>query len=70
VVELTWLEIGDNIRIADIKLPASAQWVADPEIVVASVTGIQAEVTEEAEEAAGEEAAAGEAAAEADGGEA
>ena len=61
VVDLTGLEIGDNIRISDIPLPAGAQWAADPDIVVASVTGMQAEVTEEAAEGAEEAGAAAEA---------
>jgi large subunit ribosomal protein L25 len=67
VVDLTGLEIGDNIRVSDIALPASAHWAIEPETVIASVTGMQAEVAEEAAEGAGEEAGA--APAEAEGGE-
>lgn len=52
VVDLTGLEIGDNVRVADIKLPASASATIDGETVVASVTGVQAEVVEEAVEGA------------------
>jgi large subunit ribosomal protein L25 len=47
VVDLTGLEIGDNVRVADIKLPASASATIDGETVVASVTGVKAEVVEE-----------------------
>jgi large subunit ribosomal protein L25 len=57
VVDLTGLEIGDNVRVADIKLPASASSTVDGETVVASVTGVKAEVVEE-EAAEGAEAAA------------
>ncbi|MDE2488545.1 MAG: 50S ribosomal protein L25/general stress protein Ctc [Alphaproteobacteria bacterium] len=61
VVDLTGMEIGNNIRVADIKLPASATAAIDPETVVASVTGAMAEVAEEAAEGAAEgEAAASE----------
>jgi large subunit ribosomal protein L25 len=56
VVDLTGLEIGDNVRVADIKLPASASSTIDGETVVASVTGVKAEVVEE-EAAEGAEAA-------------
>jgi large subunit ribosomal protein L25 len=63
VVDLTGLEIGDNIRVADIKLPANASATIDAETVIASVTGAKAEVVEEAGEGA-------EGAAEAEGGEA
>lgn len=56
VADLTGLEIGGNIRIADLNLPASAQPVLDVETVVASVTGVQAEAAEGAGE--GEEGAA------------
>ena len=56
VVDLTGLEIGDNVRVSDIKLPANAVPVLAPDIVVASVTGMQAEVTEEPVEGAAAEA--------------
>jgi large subunit ribosomal protein L25 len=62
VVDLTGLEIGGNVRVSDIKLPASAKFVLDGDIVVASITGMMAEVAEEPAEGAapaeGEEAAA------------
>jgi large subunit ribosomal protein L25 len=61
VVDLTGLEIGDNVRVSDVKLPASAQLTLDPETVIASVTGAQAEVTEEEAEAPEGEAATPEA---------
>jgi large subunit ribosomal protein L25 len=61
VVDLSGLEIGDNVRVSDIKLPASAQATLEPETVVASVTGAMAEVTEEAAEAPEGEAATPEA---------
>lgn len=61
VIDLTGLEIGQNVRVSDIKLPAGATAAIDPEVVVASVTGAMAEVAEEPTEAAaaeGEEAPA------------
>jgi len=58
VVDLTGLEIGDNIKVSDIKLPPSATSTIDPETVVASVTGAKAEVAEEAVEGAEGAAAA------------
>jgi large subunit ribosomal protein L25 len=59
VVDLTGLEIGSNVRVSDIKLPPSAKSVIDGEVVVASVTGMMAEVAEEpAEGAEGGEAEA------------
>ncbi|HSV03095.1 MAG TPA: 50S ribosomal protein L25/general stress protein Ctc [Phenylobacterium sp.] len=62
VVDLTGLEIGDNVRVSDIRLPPAAKAAIDADVVVASVTGMMAEVAEEpvegAAEAEGEEAAA------------
>jgi large subunit ribosomal protein L25 len=60
VVDLTGLEIGSNVRVADIKLPASATATIDPETVVASITGAMAEVVEEPAEGAEGAAEAGE----------
>jgi len=64
VVDLTGLEIGGNVRVSDIKLPASAKSAIDGDVVVASVTGMMAEVVEEPAEGAAEgvegEAAEGE----------
>lgn len=80
LIDIAGLEIGDNIRVADLKLPANAECTLEAETVVASVTGAMAEEVEEApaESAEGAEGAegaaeAGEAAAEggeSDGGEA
>jgi len=67
VVDLTGLEIGDNVRVSDIKLPAGATPVLPPETVIASISGAMAEVSEEPVEGAaaeGAEAAAEEPAAE------
>lgn len=55
--DLTGLDIGDTIRVGDLKLPASAQAAVDADTVVATVAGASAQM---AEEAAAEEAAAGE----------
>jgi large subunit ribosomal protein L25 len=66
VVDLTGLEIGGNVRVSDIALPANAKAAIDGDIVVASVTGMMAEVVEEPAEGAAEgegEAAEGEEAA-------
>ena len=67
VVDLTGREIGDTIRVADLKLPAKAEAAVDGETVVASVAGAMAEVIEEpAAEAGVEGEATAEAAAEGD----
>jgi len=60
VFDVTGLDIGATIRVADLKLPANVVAVVDGEAPVASVAGAMAEVTEEAAEGAegGEEAAA------------
>ena len=58
VHDLTGLDIGDTIRIADLKLPRAAQAGLDADTVVATVAGASAQM---AEEAAAEEAAEGEA---------
>ncbi|MFC3068658.1 50S ribosomal protein L25/general stress protein Ctc [Phenylobacterium soli] len=52
VIDLTGREIGDSIKVSDIKLPANATATVDGDTVVASVTGVQAEVAEEAAEGA------------------
>ena len=64
VVDLTGLEIGDNVRVSDIKLPASAKATLDADTVIASIAGMMAEVSEEpvegaAEAGEGDEAAEG-----------
>jgi large subunit ribosomal protein L25 len=56
--DLTGLDIGDSIRIGDLKLPGSAKAVLDAATVVATVTGASAQM---AEEAAAEAAEGGEA---------
>jgi large subunit ribosomal protein L25 len=48
VHDLTGLDIGDTIRIGDLKLPASAQAVLDADTVVATVAGASAQMSEEA----------------------
>lgn len=56
VVDLTGLEIGDAVRVSDLKLPAKVEVAMDSDLVVASITTSKA-VTEEAEgEGAAEEA--------------
>jgi len=52
VVDLTGLDIGDAVRVSDLKLPAKVEAAMDGDLVVASVSMSKA-VTEEAE---GEEA--------------
>lgn len=60
-VDVTELaEVGQNVKVADVKKPANVEILTDPEQVVASVAEL---VSEEAEEQAAEEAAAAEAAA-------
>jgi large subunit ribosomal protein L25 len=56
--DLTGLDIGDSIRIGDLKLPGAAQAVLDASTVVATVAGASAQM---AEEAAAEAAEGGEA---------
>jgi large subunit ribosomal protein L25 len=52
VHDLSGLDIGDSIRIGDLKLPGSAQAVLDASTVVATVVGASAQMAEEAAEAA------------------
>ncbi|MFN3584156.1 50S ribosomal protein L25/general stress protein Ctc [Phenylobacterium sp.] len=59
VFDLTGLEIGTTIRVADLTLPANATSALDAETVVASISGAKAEVEEAAEGAEGETAAEG-----------
>ena len=58
IVDLTGLEIGDAVRISDITIPAAARAVLEPETVVATIAGMQAEEVEEPVEG-GEAAAEG-----------
>ncbi|THD81894.1 MAG: 50S ribosomal protein L25/general stress protein Ctc [Phenylobacterium sp.] len=69
VVDLTGLEIGDNVRVSDIKLPANAKAALDADTVIASIAGMMAEITEEPVEGA-EAAEGGEEAEAAEGGDA
>jgi large subunit ribosomal protein L25 len=60
VVDLTGLEIGDAVRVSDLKLPAKVTVAMDADLVVASVTitkaGVEdAETTETGEAEGGEE---------------
>lgn len=55
VCDLTGLNIGDTIRVSSIPLPQGVVASLDPEEVIATIAGMQAE---EAEEAPAEEAAA------------
>lgn len=56
--DLTGLDIGDSIRIGDLKLPSSAQSVLDASTVVATVVGASAQMAEEAAAEAAEGGAA------------
>jgi large subunit ribosomal protein L25 len=71
VVDLAGLDIGDAVRVGDLKLPGNVSAAMDADLVVASVAGAKVEV-EETETAGGEAAAAEEEAEaeEAEGGEA
>jgi large subunit ribosomal protein L25 len=57
VIDLTGLEIGDNVRVSDIKLPSNVTAAIDEGTVIASVTGAMAEVVEEPAEGAAAEGA-------------
>ncbi len=46
VVDLTGLEIGDAVRVSDLKLPAKVQAALDASVVVASITMTRAGVGE------------------------
>jgi large subunit ribosomal protein L25 len=51
VVDLTGLEIGDTVRISDLKLPKGAQpAITDRDFVIATITGRAAEAAEEVAE--------------------
>jgi large subunit ribosomal protein L25 len=55
--DVTGLDIGDTIRVADLKLPGSAQAAHDGETVVATIAGASAQMSEEAAEGESAEAA-------------
>ncbi|MDZ4374245.1 MAG: 50S ribosomal protein L25/general stress protein Ctc [Phenylobacterium sp.] len=52
VVDLTGHEIGDTIRVADLKLPKGVTAAIDAELVVASIAGAKVELVDEDAEAA------------------
>lgn len=60
VVDLTGRDIGDAVRVSDLKLPANVEFAVDLETVVATISGVsaQAEEDEAADTAVSEEAAA------------
>jgi len=58
VFDVTGLDIGDAIRVGDLKLPASAQAAHDADTVVATIAGAAAQTSEEAAESEAAEAAA------------
>ena len=58
VYDLTGLDIGDSIRIGDLKLAGSAQSVLDGATVVATIVGASAQMAEEAAAEAAEGGAA------------
>jgi len=60
VVDLTGLDIGDSVRVADLKLPAKVEAAMDGELVVASIA-MSRSGTEDAEGEAAEGAEGGEA---------
>ncbi|HEY8574276.1 50S ribosomal protein L25/general stress protein Ctc [Phenylobacterium sp.] len=73
VFDLKGRDIGDTIRVSDLKIPGKAEAALDADTVVATLAGAMAEEAEEAPaaaEGAEGEAAEGEAAAEGEGGEA
>ncbi|THD64353.1 50S ribosomal protein L25/general stress protein Ctc [Phenylobacterium sp.] len=70
VFDLTGLEIGDSIRVSDLKLPANVEAAIPAETVLATISGVSSQTEEdEAADAAVAEVAAAESAAE-EGGEA
>lgn len=54
VIDLTGLEIGDSVRIADVKLPAGVTAVLAVDVVVASIAAAKVAVAAEGEGAEGE----------------
>ncbi|MEM5518524.1 50S ribosomal protein L25/general stress protein Ctc [Henriciella sp. AS95] len=53
--DLTGLDIGDNVKISDIKLPEGAEpTITDRDFTIATITGRMAEVVEEGDEEAPE----------------
>jgi large subunit ribosomal protein L25 len=66
--DLTGRDIGDTIRVSDLKIPGKAEAALPADTVVATIAGAMAEDVEEAPAAEGAEGAEGEAADEAEGG--
>ena len=54
VIDLTGLDIGDAVRISDLKLPAKVEAAMDADVVVASISMSRAGTTEGEDEAAPE----------------
>jgi large subunit ribosomal protein L25 len=54
IFDVTGLDIGDTIRVSDLKLPGRAQAAQDGGTVVATIAGASAQMSEEAAEAAAE----------------
>ena len=54
VIDLTGLDIGDAVRISDLKLPAKVEAAMDADVVVASISMSRAGTTEGEDEAAAE----------------
>lgn len=54
VVDLTGKEIGDSIRVADLKLPAKVEAAIEGDVVVASIAAAKVDTGAEAEAAEGE----------------
>lgn len=68
VIDVEGLTVGESLRAGDVRLPAGAVLVADPELVVVHILGAQSAeaAADEAAEAAAADEAAGVAAAEAE----
>jgi large subunit ribosomal protein L25 len=60
VFDLTGFDIGATIRVSDLKLPAKVEAAIDGDVVVASLAGAMAEVSEETADGGEGEAAAAE----------
>jgi large subunit ribosomal protein L25 len=54
VIDLTGLEIGESVRVADLKLPEKVEAAIEGDVVVASISAAKTESEEDATEAAGE----------------
>ena len=50
VVDLTGMDIGETVRVADLKLPAKVEAALDGDIVVASISAAKTEAAEEGAE--------------------